>query len=475
MGKLAGRTVTLHCLTGFAGGMKDYADTRSFALLLLIDARARAGDTPALTKGSPKAVAKTRLALAKKVAKARSSLIDEVGGPDYDEHWHAENTPTYIQRVRLLKRHNALPERKLEKLRAEISPLEDKGTGAFLDAAWKSLHSFDLLVEVTDAKYLEHLEEGHLFSTTAFDVWNESRPLPPKPNQEPVEKKPKAGRQGNHAGQVLDSSFWPSFSVSRTDMSGSNFQKADLTTIVYQSGIKAVKCDFTQAKVTQKSSWALATRINGWNLKGSIFRKASLQHAQFVDCDLSRCDFTDADLRHARFVSCNLLGAIFKGANLEHALIPPELAKKANLEGAKNHSPAPGGTPGAKCKALDRLMTQAKVIEFDVDYAAPDAHGNHMRVSLGQFAFSRSRPYVYRLSLLVKNNDRESTFTSCYSADVDAGKFGSHLRRVSDDFLAPPSRKLDLATLKVRSKGAPLETPALKEAVRAALAEVFVN
>ncbi|QSQ17070.1 pentapeptide repeat-containing protein [Myxococcus landrumensis] len=474
VGKLAGKTVTLHCLTGFAGGLKDYATTRSFALLLLIDAQERAGDTPELTQGAPKEVAKLRKALAKKVAKARSPLLDEVLGPHYDEHWHAENTPRYVTRVKLLQRHNAIQERKLEKVREELSPLEDKGTGAFLEAAWGRMHGFDLQVEVTDAKYLAHLAEGHLFPTTAFDVWNESKPLPPKEKEEPAAKlKPTAAPKGHYAGEVLDSSFWPSTFVSQTSVSGSNFQRANLTNIVHTRHIQAEKCDFTKALVTQKTSWDLATHIHGWKLKGSVFRGASLKDALFSDCDLRHCDFTDADLSDARFVSSNLKGAIFKGANLKNALIPPELARQVDLQEAKNYSPAPGGKPGAKCRALDRLLFQAQAIEFTVDYATPAAYGNSIRISLGRFPYIRSQPDVYRLSLLTRAARPKATFGACYSADVEEGKFGARLRRLSDDFQTPRSRKLDLSTLTVTSKGAPLDAREVKDVIQAALEEIF--
>lgn len=476
VGKLAGNTVTLHCLTGFAGGPKDYADTRSFALRLLFDAQKRADEAPRLTQGAPKELAKLRKALAKKVAKARSPLIDEVEWPSNDAHWHAENTPRYVKQVKLLKRHNALQDRALEKTREKLSPLEDKGMGAFLEAAWKQLHGFDLDVEVTDPKYLAHLLEGHLFATTAFDVWDESRPLPPAPKkQRPAKPKPTAAPKGNYAGKVLDSSFWSSTrDEDAYNVSGSNFQRARLKGLSSVRYFKAMKCDFTQAKVTAYGSRSNdTTNIKEWNFKGALFRGASLKNVHFIDCDLSDCDFTDADLRNTRFLSSNLKGAIFKGANLKNALISPTLTRRVNLDEAKNHVPAPGGTPGARCRALDRLMFQAKAIEFDVDYLTPNDQDYRARISLGQFPTSRNQPPVYRLSLLTKGAHPKSTFMGAYHGDIAPGTFGDILRRASDDIQAPQDWKLDLSTLMVKSKGAPIDARAVKAAVQAALMEIF--
>ncbi|AGC43819.1 hypothetical protein MYSTI_02503 [Myxococcus stipitatus DSM 14675] len=476
VGTLEGKSVTLHCLTGFAGGMKDYATTRSFALLLLIDARKRADDTPDLVRGAPKEVAKLRKALAKKVAKARSPLLDEVSWPRYKEDWHAENTPRYIQRVKLLERHNDLHEWKLEKARAELSPLQDKGFGAFLEAAWERMHGFDLQVEVTDAKYLAHLVEGHLFPTTAFDVWSEPKAAPPKKAQEPKGprmQKPAAAPKGNYAGMALDDSFWPANVRKPRDISGSNFQQANLTTVVRTPYVKALECDFTKAKMTRKTTWDLDTYIIGWKLRGSLFRGASLKDAVFSDCDLSHCDFTGADLRDATFMTNNLKGAIFKGANLKNALIPPEFARQANLEEAKNYSPAPGGAPGAQCRALSRLLSQSKEISFEVHSATPDAEGNRSKLSFGRSSDDEKRIRVYRISLLSTDGDTDELSDSHFSIDVEARKFGSRLREMADSFPEPQRWKLDLSTLTVRSRGAPIATRALKDIVRGALVEIF--
>ncbi|MFY2560702.1 hypothetical protein ACN469_24070 [Corallococcus terminator] len=178
VGKVEERKVTFHCLTGFAGGLADYADTRSFALMLLLDAKDRAGDTRYLVRGAPPSVADEHLALADKAAKAPSSLHKDAGNPNvFEAKWHARHTPRFVERSYVLARHNDFDEATLREAFEEISPLQDQGRWLFLEAAWARMHRFALAVEVTDAKYLEHLAEGQLFATTAFDVWLESRPL----------------------------------------------------------------------------------------------------------------------------------------------------------------------------------------------------------------------------------------------------------------------------------------------------------
>ncbi|WP_163868728.1 hypothetical protein [Myxococcus eversor] len=190
VGKTVGREVTMHCLTGFGGGPRDFGSGRAFALMLLLDAKRRASDIDYLVRGAPKAVAKARVALAKKAEKAESSLHVEAGAAVvWEERWHAEHTPRFVARARVIARHNAESDGLLYKARRELRPLEEKGKGAFLDAAWKRLHHFDLLVKVTDEKYLQHLVEGHIFGTTAFEAWNEKL-LPPVKQAPAKEPKP---------------------------------------------------------------------------------------------------------------------------------------------------------------------------------------------------------------------------------------------------------------------------------------------
>ncbi len=484
VGKKAGREVTLHCLTGFAGTPRDFGSGRAFALMLLLDAKRRACDIDYLVRGAPKAVAKKRVALAKEAEEAESPLHSDAGAAVvWDDRWHAEHTPRFVARSRLLARHNAASDGLLYKARRELSPLEKKGMGAFLDAAWTRLHHFDLSVKVTDERYLQHLVEGHIFGTTAFDAWDEKR-LPPL-KKEPAKKarpvkEPKqplvARRKGDFCGARLTPSFWSSASVDVPDVSGSSFQRANLVGAGYVSGVKAVKSDFTEARLTRAPPWKESTNIQGWNLKGSSFRGAKLFRVEFDACDLRDCDFTQADLRHARFLACNLKGAIFRDANLASALIPREQADKAKLEGARNHRPPPGGKPGAACRAFDRLMTQARGIEFDVRFASPNARGEQVRLTLGRRPTGPKRIMSYQLTLWCQGTSRRATPTSVVSPRVGY-YFGVALSHVSDHFAVPPDRRLDLSTLTLtaRSLRAPVGLADLMKGARAALSEVLVT
>nr|WP_254627760.1 pentapeptide repeat-containing protein [Myxococcus sp. CA040A] len=448
--------------------------------MLLLDARRRADPTGFLVRGLPKAVARERVALAKKSSKADSPLHAELGGPPvWEAAWHAEHTPRFVARSRLLARHNAVGEGRLQKIIDEISPLEQKGKGLFLDAAWARLHHFDVSVEVTDEKYLQHLVEGHVFGTTAYDAWIEKQ-LPPK--KKVSAKKPKlvkqplvARRKGDFSSARLKASFWASASLGVHDVSGSSFRRTNLVEAGFVSGVKALKSDFTEARLTRSPPWKEATTLQGWNLKGSSFKGAKLFRVEFEECDLRDCDFTQADLRHARFLSCNLKGAIFNGANLTKALIPPEHADKAKMEGARNYRPPPGGKPGSACLAFDRLMTKAKAIEFEVRFASPNERGEQVLLTLGPRPTGPKRIMSYQLMLGCRRNARQATPTSVFSTRVGY-YFGPALRRLSDQFSVPPDRRLDLSTLTVsaRSLRAPLEHADLLKRVRAALSEVLV-
>lgn|GEM_PF-2585445 len=490
VGKTVGREVTMHCLTGFAGGPRDFGSGRAFALMLLLDAKRAASDINYLVRGAPKAVAKTRIALAKKAEKAESPLHSEVGAAVvWEERWHAEHTPRFVARSRVIARHNAESDGLLYKARRELRPLEAKGMGVFLDAAWTRLHHFDLLVKVTDEKYLQHLVEGHFFGTTAFDAWNEKQ-LPPvkkksaKKPRPAKEARPAKGtkqpvvarRKGDFSGARLAPSFWAAASVDAPDVSGSSFQRTNLVGAGYVSGVKALKCDFTEARLTRAPPWKESTNLQGWNLKGSSFRDAKLFRVEFEACDLRDCDFTQADLRHARFLSCNLKGAIFKGANLANAVIPREQADRAKMGGARNHRPPPGGKPGAACRAFDRLMTKAKGIKFDVQFASPNARGEQVRLTMGPRPTGPKRIMSYQLTLWCLGRARQATPTSVFSPRVGYD-FGVALRLVSEHLGVPLDRRLDFSTLTLtaRSLRAPVEHADLMKGARAALSEVLAT
>lgn len=173
IGRLEGDSVTLHCLTGFAGGMTDYATSRSFALSVLLDAKDRAGDVEYEVGGAPPEVANARRELAARVGNAPSALHDELSSPEpWDEAWHQEHVPRIVASCELVER-SKISEDEARAIAEEIEDLQEEGPWVHLNAAWNRLHRFDLRVRVTDPKYLAHLATGHEFGTTAFDAWIE--------------------------------------------------------------------------------------------------------------------------------------------------------------------------------------------------------------------------------------------------------------------------------------------------------------
>jgi hypothetical protein len=151
---IAGDTAELLCATSTAGGINDYAITRSFALMALEDGMAYGAKTP-LQQG-----------------------IAAGGGQIWDEKFHREN----VARTELVKRIGiVLDEEAWKKGRFDEKPGIDV-EGEF------PLHRFVLRVTVTDPKYLEGLTEGARWGTTAFDAWWNDPLRPSKKDMAAVDK-----------------------------------------------------------------------------------------------------------------------------------------------------------------------------------------------------------------------------------------------------------------------------------------------
>jgi hypothetical protein len=155
---IAGDTAELLCETSTAGGINDYATTRSFALMALEDGMGYGAKTP-LQQG-----------------------IAAGGGQVWEEKFHRENVAKFIAKTELLTR---------------LGIVRD-------EAAWKNgrfnekpgvdverefpLHKFILRVKVTDPKFLEGLTEGERWGTTAFDAWWNDPLRPSKQEMAAVDK-----------------------------------------------------------------------------------------------------------------------------------------------------------------------------------------------------------------------------------------------------------------------------------------------
>jgi hypothetical protein len=163
----------LHCLTGFDGHVLRLATSRSFALMVLQDAKDHATDYEYVGPRSPMSTYKNLEQIGQRSQQASSPLNDAI--PEGDDTstaaWHEANAPRFVASTKLLARRNVRSEDDLIKARQDILDLGE--TWKLVEAGWVWLHNYDLEVEVTDPKYVSHLIEGHLFATTAFDAWEE--------------------------------------------------------------------------------------------------------------------------------------------------------------------------------------------------------------------------------------------------------------------------------------------------------------
>jgi len=186
IGKVEGPRAVLHCLTGFDGYVGKLCTSRSFALMVLHDARDHAMDVEYVAPAEPASVYRTYQQLAERARRASSPLHDAIAEDTelWKAEWHVANMPRFIASTRLLERRNARPESELIATLDEI--IELGPTWKLVAVGWQRLHNYDLEVEVSDPRYVSHLVEGQLFATTAFDAWNEEE-LPTAPAQDTFE------------------------------------------------------------------------------------------------------------------------------------------------------------------------------------------------------------------------------------------------------------------------------------------------
>lgn len=193
-----GSKITFEVLTGTAGGPKDFASTRSFALNLIAEALPRSGAhaTPAVRKR-----------LAKKQAAA--ALTSALGGGNLEclvsEQWMHDHVAEYIVSSTLTKRRNNVAEKTLAQREKAIAASFEgvapsaKTRTAITAERWQKCHNFTLEVVVTDPRWLAHLEAGVEFGTTAYDVWDDHRKPAGRPSSEVVD----AALASAEPGQVV--------------------------------------------------------------------------------------------------------------------------------------------------------------------------------------------------------------------------------------------------------------------------------
>ncbi|MDC0670136.1 hypothetical protein [Nannocystis radixulma] len=141
-----GDTVEMLCTTSTAGGVNDYALTRSFALMALEDGMPYPGDNPTPLQ----------------------KAMREVGGPTppvWEQNFHREHVGKFIASTELVERIGIVVD--------ERAWQDGRFNGGDDREAEKNFpsHKFVLRARVTDPKYLEGLTVGSVHGTTAFDSW----------------------------------------------------------------------------------------------------------------------------------------------------------------------------------------------------------------------------------------------------------------------------------------------------------------
>ena len=157
---IKGDTVELMCRTSTAGGVNDYAVTRSFALMVLEDGMPYAKTTP-----------------------LQKRLV-ELGGstpPVWESSFHREHVGEFIASTELVERIGIVGDERTWRERFE----HDDAT-AERDYP---LHRFVLRVRVTDPKWLTGLKVGQGWGTTAFDAWWDDPTRPSKASLAAGERK----------------------------------------------------------------------------------------------------------------------------------------------------------------------------------------------------------------------------------------------------------------------------------------------
>ncbi len=133
------------CKTSTAGGLNDYACTRSFALMIIEDGMPYVSEGK---KGTP-------------LQQQLRTLAGRDVPPVWEASFHQEHVAKFIAEATLVERMGIIEnERAWKHGRFELENDDDY-----------PLHQFVVRVRVTDPKWLEGLPVGSSYGTTAFDAW----------------------------------------------------------------------------------------------------------------------------------------------------------------------------------------------------------------------------------------------------------------------------------------------------------------
>lgn len=178
--------ITFRLLPTGAGGLRDEAWTRSFALDLLLRAAKAAPDTlraeqrERVDAGTLEEDSEEWWALQERIDGARDTakrapIVKAIGvEPIESAAWCEANVSTYVVRTEVTERFHTEDEASLRARFDQVS-LEVEQAGAssreLTRRLFEVMFSYALRVEVTHPQWLAGLESGRMFETTAFDFW----------------------------------------------------------------------------------------------------------------------------------------------------------------------------------------------------------------------------------------------------------------------------------------------------------------
>ena len=143
---IEGDKVEFLCSTSTAGGINDYAATRSFALMLIEDGMPYVSDG----KGTP---------LQAELRKITGQETPRI----WDKDFNKEHVGSFITKATLVERMGVVNDDDLAAW--QHGRFEEENEVDY------PLHKFVLHAQVTDPKWLEGLKNGSRYGTTAFDAW----------------------------------------------------------------------------------------------------------------------------------------------------------------------------------------------------------------------------------------------------------------------------------------------------------------
>ncbi|MEZ4448527.1 MAG: hypothetical protein R3B09_03530 [Nannocystaceae bacterium] len=176
--KIQGATVEILCETSTAGGLNDYAVTRSFALMAIEDCM------PSTWSGK-----KTTL----------QARLHEIGHgsmpPVWEADFHRKYVGEFIAKTELVSRTGIIH----DTAAWQAGHFDENNRNANRDFP---LHSFVLRVTMTDPKWLDGISVGSSGGTTAFDAWWDDPKRPSQKQLAEVERKAPRWRPAKAGAKV---------------------------------------------------------------------------------------------------------------------------------------------------------------------------------------------------------------------------------------------------------------------------------